>query len=165
MDLRAKPGEFLDSVARDGRSFVIERKGHRIALLVPVATLIPDIDPARLAEELQELHAKQIEIRRTRLTAGREIQLSFDVAVAGDPFTIQVELPHKYPNVPPRVRIQRVGGRQHQREDGTLCLYGEAEAWNPGRDGILRTLQLARDWIEAYGHSDEGASKTGRGQA
>ena len=54
-ELRTRPGEILDRVADGGEAFIIERSGQRKACLVPLSVFLPDISPARIAAEIQEL--------------------------------------------------------------------------------------------------------------
>src|SRR6266704_443150 len=54
-DLRSRPGEILDRVIDNGESFVIERNGRQRACLVPLSVFLPDVSPARIANELKEL--------------------------------------------------------------------------------------------------------------
>ena len=54
-ELRTRPGEILDRVADEGEAFIIERSGQRKACLVPLSVLLPDIPPARIADEIQLL--------------------------------------------------------------------------------------------------------------
>ena len=54
-ELRTRPGEILDRVADGGEAFIIERGGRRKACLVPLSVFVPDISPARIADEIAEL--------------------------------------------------------------------------------------------------------------
>src|SRR5437868_7005021 len=71
-ELRERPGEVLDRVADDGEAFIIERNGKRKACLVPLSVFFPDIPPARIGDEIEEL-SKNGEVPRTSITKEREL--------------------------------------------------------------------------------------------
>ncbi len=150
-ELRNTPGEILDRVADAGEAFVIERNGKQKACLVPLSIFFPDIPPARMAREMDEL-AAQGEAPRTSFSQDREISLSFPVNNndAGDA-RITVLLPHGYPNSCPKVYANPVADNApHRWNDGALCLYGVMTGWNPGKHTVFSTLQLARQWFANY---------------
>jgi prevent-host-death family protein len=150
-DLRNTPGEILDRVADGGEAFIIERNGKQKACLVPMSVFLPDIAPARIAQEMDELleHGKQ---PKTAFTEQRELSLTFSVvADDGEKIAVTILLPHGYPNNCPRVFAEGVdSGAPHRWTDGALCLYGVMTGWNPGKHTVLSTLQLARQWISNY---------------
>jgi prevent-host-death family protein len=150
-ELRNAPGEILDRVADAGQAFIIERNGKQKACLVPMSVFFPDIAPARIAQEMDEL-IENGEQPRTAFTEQRELSLAFAVnAGDGQQITITVLLPHGYPNNCPRVFAEGVAsGAPHRWADGALCLYGVMTAWNPGKHTVLSTLQLARQWVSHY---------------
>ena len=69
-ELRNRPGEILDRVADRGEAFIIERSGQRKACLVPLSVLLPDISPARIADEIEQL-VRQGEQPSASFTDGR----------------------------------------------------------------------------------------------
>ena len=144
-ELRNAPGEILDRVADNGEAFIIERNGKQKACLVPTTLFFPDISPARIAQEMDEL-TQSGEQPRLAFSDQRELSLRF----AGEP-TLTILLPHGYPNSCPRVFAAEIASdTPHRWADGTLCLYGAMTGWNPGKHTVLTTLQLARDWVARY---------------
>src|SRR5665213_3590349 len=102
-DFRNAPGEILDRVADDGEAFIIERSGKQKACLVPLSAFLPDIEPSRIADELQKL-SDAGEQPRTSITEDREISFSFpSVKTEAAGVRITVLLPHGYPNNCPRI--------------------------------------------------------------
>ena len=75
-ELRTRPGEILDRVADKGEAFIIERNGQRKACLVPLSVLLPDIPPARIADEIQLL-VEQGEKPSTSFTEDKELAFRF----------------------------------------------------------------------------------------
>lgn len=150
-DLRNAPGEILDRVADAGQAFIIERNGKQKACLVPMSAFFPDIAPARIAEEMDELF-EQAEQPKIAVTERRELSLAFAVdAGGGQSLTITILLPHGYPDNSPRVFAEGVdSGVPHRWKDGALCLYGVMTGWNPGKHTVFSTLQLARQWVLNY---------------
>src|SRR5271167_2038706 len=106
-ELRTRPGEILDRVADGGECFVIERNGHQKACLVPLAVFLPDISPARIAYELEQLE-KAGESSRTTVTTEKEIAIKCRYVLDRDPYDITILLPHHYPNACPRVYVDPV---------------------------------------------------------
>jgi len=148
-ELRNRPGEILDRVADGGESFVVERNGHQKACLVPLSVFLPDISPARIADELEELE-KAGESSRTTVTPEREIAFKFRQADR-DPYDIMVVLPHGYPNVCPRVYAEPVASdAPHRFSDGALCIFGVTHSWNPGKHTAWVALSSARQWLTRY---------------
>lgn len=150
-EFRNRPGEILDRVADDGEAFIIERNGSRKACLVPLSVFFPDIAPARIADEINELE-KHDEKPRTTITEDRELTFRFPFNL-GDEASIEltIVLPHGYPNSCPRVYANPIpDGAPHRWGDGALCLYGVMSGWNPGKHTVFSTLQLARQWLRHY---------------
>jgi antitoxin (DNA-binding transcriptional repressor) of toxin-antitoxin stability system len=150
-ELRTRPGEILDRVADKGEAFIIERSGQRKACLVPLSAFLPDISPARIADEIQEL-VNSGEEPSTSFTEDKELAFRFPGKLEDGAATeISVVLPHGYPNNCPRVYASAIGeGAPHRWADGALCLYGVMTGWNPGKHTVLSTLKLARRWICNY---------------
>ena len=150
-ELRNRPGEILDRVADKGEAFIIERSGQRKACLVPLSVLLPDISPARIADEIEQL-AQQGEQPSTSFTDGKELAFRFPEKLDdGASAELSIVLPHGYPNNCPRVYAGAVGeGAPHRWADGALCLYGVMTGWNPGKHTVFSTLTLARQWLRNY---------------
>ena len=150
-ELRNRPGEILDRVADNGEAFIIERNGTRKACLVPLSAFFPDVSPARIADEIQELE-KHGEKPRTTITEGRELTFRFKVQLYDQtPIELTIVLPHGYPNACPRVYANPTSSEApHRWGDGALCLYGVMSGWNPGKHTIFSTLTLARRWLAHY---------------
>lgn len=151
MELRSKPGEVLDDVARNGQAFVIERNGQQKACLVPISFFLPDIQPSRIAAELDKLSDAN-EHYRMAVTDTREIQLVFRDLSKDSEIDVTVTLPHGYPNKAPVVSAEPIADEcPHRWQDGTLCIYGAMDTWNPGKHDMRHVLTLCRRWIEHYG--------------
>lgn len=149
-ELRTRPGEILDRVADKGEAFIIERNGQRKACLVPLSVLLPDISPARIADEVRQL-VEQGEEPSTSFTEEKELTFRFPSKLEdGKSVEITVVLPHGYPNNCPRVYASVGEGAPHRWADGALCLYGVMSAWNPGRHTVFSTLKLARQWLRNF---------------
>lgn len=150
-ELRTRPGEILDRVADGGEAFVIERSGQRKACLVPLSVLLPDISPARIADEIQQLVGHG-EAPSTHITEEKELEFRFPGKLDdGTSADLSIVLPHGYPHNCPRVYATAIGqGVPHRWADGALCLYGVMTGWNPGRHTVLSTLKLARQWLRHY---------------
>ena len=82
-ELRNRPGEVLDRVADDGAAFIIERNGRQKACLVPLSAFFPDIQPSRIADEIEEL-VQHGEEPRTTFTQDRELAFRFPCRLADD---------------------------------------------------------------------------------
>ena len=150
-ELRNRPGEILDRVADKGEVFIIERSGQRKACLVPLSILLPDIAPARIADEIERL-AQHGEEPSTSFTDNKELAFRFPEKLDdGASAELSIVLPHGYPNNCPRVYAGAVAeGAPHRWADGALCLYGVMTGWNPGKHTVHSTLQLARQWLRNY---------------
>lgn len=150
-ELRTRPGEILDRVADKGEAFIVERNGQRKACLVPLSVLLPDISPARIADEIQQLVA-QGEKPSTSFTEEKELTFRFPSKLEdGTSAEISIVLPHGYPNNCPRVYCNAVReSAPHRWADGALCVYGVMTGWNPGKHTVFSTLKLARRWLRNY---------------
>ena len=150
MNLRGKPGEVLDDVARNGQAFVIERNGQQKACLVPISFFLPDIQTSRVTAELDKLSDAE-EYYRMSITDGREIQLIFRDLSADSEIDVTVTLPHGYPSKSPIVWAEPIDEQcPHRWQDGSLCIYGAMDTWNPGKHDMLHVLKLCRRWIAHY---------------
>jgi prevent-host-death family protein len=150
-ELRNRPGEILDRVAETGEAFIIERNGARKACLVPLSVFFPDVSPARIGEEIQELE-KHNEKPRTTITERRELAFRFSLKLADEtPVELSIVLPHGYPHSCPRVYVDSVSDDSpHRWKDGALCLYGVMSGWNPGKHTVFSTLTLAKRWLRHH---------------
>jgi prevent-host-death family protein len=149
-ELRNRPGEILDRVADGGESFVIERNGRQKACLVPLAVFLPDISSARIAQELEQLE-KSGESSRTTVTLDREIAFTFPRSAGRGDYDITIVLPHRYPNVCPRVYASPMDeNAPHRFADGALCIFGVMSSWNPGKHTAAIALGNARQWLRHY---------------
>lgn len=150
MELRSRPGEILDAVATGSRAFVIERNGQQKACLVPISHFLPDIPTQRIAEELEEL-GNNNEIYRVVFSDAKEIQLVFPNVVKDTEIDITVTLPHGYPVKSPLVRAEPIDDECPNRwHDGSLCIFGVMESWNPSEHNIVHVLSLSRRWLAHY---------------
>ena len=150
MELRSKPGEVLDDVASKGRAFVIERNGQQKACLVPISFFLPDIQPSRVADELNKLIDAN-EHYRIAITDSREIQLIFRALSEKVDLAITVTLPHGYPNKSPIIAADPIDEAcPHRWQDGSLCIYGAMDTWNPGKHDVVHVLKLCRGWLANY---------------
>lgn len=150
-ELRNRPGEILDRVADKGEGFIIERNGRRSACLVPLSLFFPDVSPARIADEIEELD-KNGESPSPKVTEARELAFRFAFRLADEtPVEITIVLPHGYPSSCPRVYASPlIEGVPHRWGDGALCLYGVMSGWNPGKHTVFSTLKLAQQWLRHY---------------
>jgi prevent-host-death family protein len=147
-EFRTRPGEILDRVIDGGESFVIERNGRQKACLVPLSVFLPDVSPARIADELQELE-KAGEKPHTTITDDREIAFLFRREINHRELTIV--LPHGYPNACPRVYADPLDAKApHRFSDGALCVFGMMTSWNPAKHTAAFALRTARSWLEHY---------------
>ena len=150
MELRSAPGEVLDRVARSGEAFVIERNGQQLACLVPLSVFMPDIQPARIARELEQLNLKG-EDYTSSITDDRELEFRFNEGRGERPLVVTIRLPHGYPNSCPKVFVDSVPEQSpHRWPDGSLCIFGAMELWNPGKHDVLHVLALTRRWISNF---------------
>ena len=150
MDLRRKPGEVLDDVARNGRAFIIERNGQQKACLVPISFFLPDIQASRLTREFDSL-AEANQNYRVAFTDTREIQIIFQNIIEKADIQVTVTLSHGYPNRAPIVAADPIDEAcPHRWRDGSLCIYGAMDTWNPGKHDLMHTLMLCRRWLTHY---------------
>ena len=150
MELRSKPGEVLDDVARNGQTFIVERNGQQKACLVPISFFLPDIETSRISSELDKLSDAK-EHYRVTVTDEHEIQLIFRDLSADIEIDVTVTLPHGYPNKSPIISAEPIDEQcPHRWQDGSLCIYGAMDTWNPGRHDVLHVLKLCRRWIAHY---------------
>ena len=149
-ELRTRPGEILDRVADTGESFVVERNGRQKACLVPLSVYLPDISPARIADELEELE-KAGESPSTTVTSDREIAFKFRHRTNRESYDITIVLPHGYPNACPRVYSNNVeSDAPHRFSDGALCIFGVMTSWNPGKHTAWVAVDYAHRWLRHY---------------
>ena len=150
MELRSAPGEALDRVAQKGEAFIVERNGHQMACLVPLSVFMPDIQPARLAREFEQLQKRQ-EKQTVSITDERELNLHFRGEGPERNVTLTILLPHGYPNASPKVSVAPIPENcPHRWQDGTLCIFGATELWNPGQHDVLHVLRQARQWLTHF---------------
>lgn len=150
MALRSAPGDVLDRVAQKSEAFIVERNGYQMACLVPLSVFMPDIQPARLTREFERLHS-QGEEHTASITDARELDLHFRRQGADRGMTLTIRLPHGYPNACPKVYADPVPDRcPHTWQDGSLCLFGAVELWNPGQHDLLDVLHFARRWLAHF---------------
>jgi prevent-host-death family protein len=149
-ELRTRPGDILDR-ASEGKAFIIESNGRRKACLVPITLFFPDVSPARIAEEIEQLENQGEELRTTFMDS-RELGFRFKQLLNDNTeVELTILLPHGYPNSCPRVTASPLEDKTpHRWADGSLCLYGVMGAWNPGRDSVVTTLSLVRRWLQRY---------------
>jgi hypothetical protein len=120
---------------------------------MPVRHFMPDIPEDRLAEDLADLHEAEDADFSIALTPQREIMIRVPGLSQADPTQIEVILPHGYPSVAPIVRAVPVDeSAPHRWPNGSLCVFGMTTQWNPGRHGLMSTIQLGRSWLSAYQH-------------
>ena len=150
MELRGAPGEVLDRVAQNHEAFIIERSGQQMACLVPLSVFLPDIQSARLAQEFEALDVES-ESRKVSITRDNELDLHFRREGAKNDVTITVRLPHGYPSASPKIFADPVvEGYPHRWQDGSLCIFGAMDIWNPGKHDAAHALRLARQWLSHY---------------
>ena len=150
MDLRTRPGEILDDVAEGSRAFVIERNGRQKACLVPISHFLPDIPIERIAEELEKL-SNHNETYRVEFNSTKEIQLVFPHGLIDSKIGVTVTLPHGYPVKSPLVSAGPIDADCPNRwHDGSLCIFGVMESWNPSQHDVIHALSLTRQWLEEY---------------
>lgn len=147
MELRRTPGEVLDRVAEKREAFIVERSGRQLACLVPLSLFMPDIQPTRLNREFERLRA-QSEAHTVSITDEHELELHFRGEGSDHNTTLTVRLPHGYPSACPKVYAHPLPDRcPHRWQDGSLCLFGALDLWNPGQHDAGYVLHLARRWL------------------
>jgi prevent-host-death family protein len=149
-ELRSRPGEILDRVVDGGEAFVIERNGRRQACLVPISVFLPDVSPARIAQELDQLQSAG-EVANTTINDKKEVAIRIRHEQGDTIYGIVITLPHNYPNACPRVYVDSVeDGAPHRFADGALCIFGVMSSWNPAKHTARDALENARRWIGRY---------------
>src|SRR6266540_695150 len=150
MELRSSPGEILDRVARDGEAFIVERNGQQKACLVPISYFLPDIPPNRISKEWGQL-LKKGEDPQITITDLKEIQFTFTETMTGDTFSINIVLPHGYPNTAPKVNVSPLAeNTPHRWQDGSLEIFGVMANWDAGIHDVVYVLDLSRQWLKKY---------------
>lgn len=150
MDLRSQPGTILDAVSERGKAYLVERNGQQKACLVPISFFLPDIQVSRITKEMDKLIATD-ELFRVNITSERELQLLFEKPCDEIDTDVVITLPHGYPNNAPTVMAENIDeASPHRWKNGTLCIYGVMDSWNPGKNDIADVLKLARRWLENY---------------
>ena len=146
MALRSSPGEIIDRVARDGDAYIIERNGRQLACLLPVSAFLPDIDQKRIDKDREELAVSYPSYING---VNRDKELYFKVTQEG--FSIKIVIPNRYPSNCPRVYVNGIDDNSpHRWKDGSLCIFGVMESWNPGKKSLLDVLELTRKWLDSY---------------
>ena len=146
MTLRSSPGEILDRVSRHGESFVIERSGQQLACLVPISIFLPDVDIKRINKDCDELREAGIDYS-TSITSENEICLR----LKREEFLVRILMPHGYPSNCPKIFAEPIDDNcPHQWQDGSLCIFGAIESWNPGNKNLLHVLELTEGWLKSY---------------
>ena len=146
MTLRSSPGEVLDRVARNGEAFIIERSGQQLACLLPVSMFLPDVDQKRFAKDREELDNTQIPYD-SGVSSDKEIYFK----IKRDEFSITIVIPNGYPNNCPRIYADAIDDNcPHRWQDGSLCIFGAIDSWNPGTKSLLDVLSLTEKWLSGY---------------
>ena len=146
MALRSSPGEIIDRVARDGEAYVIERNGQQLACLLPVSIFLPDVDQKRIAKDREELDKSGMKYVNG-VTPHREIYFKFNY----EKVTIKIVIPNGYPSSCPRVYAEGINDKSpHRWQDGSLCIFGVMDSWNPGTKSLLDVFELTQRWLGAY---------------
>jgi len=151
MELRSSPGEVLDRVSKEGMAFVIERNGQPKACLVPVSIFLPNISQDRIKKEIDALKKIEKKPWQQTISEDKEFVARFKEKVGSNVYTIEIILPHGYPNFAPKVRVLEVSNDSpHRWSDGSLCIFGIMTAWNPGKHKMTSVLELAITWLSKY---------------
>ena len=146
MTLRSSPGDVIDSVARDGETYIIERNGQQLACLLPVSTFLPDIDQKRMEKDRNEL-AKSYPDYINGVNQDKEIYFK----VKQEEFSIRIVMPNGYPSNCPKVYVGGIDDNcPHRWKDGSLCIFGVMKSWNPGKKSLLDVLELTQKWTASY---------------
>lgn len=150
MKLRSSPGEILDRVHKQGEAFIIERSGQPKACLVPISHFFPDIPNSKVNQELDDLQLAG-EHPTQSFSDKREREILFKDSMEKNEVTIKIVLPHRYPNVAPKIYASPIRtDAPHRWKDGALCIFGAMENWNPGKHNLASTLNLTRKWLSHY---------------
>lgn len=151
MALRSSPGEILDNVSKNKKSYLIERNGQPKACLVPVSVFLPDIPQDRIIKEINDLSELGLKPWQISISNTNEMVFKFKEVVDQIEYTIIITLPHKYPNTAPTVIIPQIKDKPpHLWTDNSLCIYGAMTTWNPGKHSLMSTLELSKKWLDKY---------------
>jgi len=146
MTLRNSPGDVIDRVARDGEAYIIERSGQPLACLLPISLFFPDVDQKRIAIDRGHLESSGIDY-----TIGVTPDNEMYFKVKEDEYSITVVMPNGYPSNCPKMFIDPIEDDcPHRWQDGSLCIFGAIDSWNPGTKNILDVLALAQKWLGSY---------------
>lgn len=146
MTLRSSPGEIINRVSRDGEAYIIERSGQQLACLVPVSTFLPDIDQKRIEKDREEFDSLDITYVNG-VTKNKKVYFKVEY----EEFSIKIVVPNGYPSNCPSVYVDGIDDKSpHRWKDGSLCIFGVMEAWNPGRKSLLDAMRLAQKWLSSY---------------
>ena len=150
MELRSAPGDVLDRVAQKGEAFIVERNGHQMACLVPLSVLMPDVQQTRLTDEFEQLRLQNQEYT-TSISDRQELEIHFRGEGSEKEISVTILLPHGYPNSCPKVFAHPLPSScPHRWQDGSLCIFGAMEQWNPGQHHVLHVLSLTRRWLSHF---------------
>ena len=151
MTLRSSPGEIIDSVARDGETYIIERNGQQLACLLPVSMFLPDVDQKRIGKDREEFDNSNITYDNG-VTRDKEIYFKVrQFKVRQQEFLIKIVVPNGYPSNCPKVYVDGIDHKSpHRWKDGSLCIFGVMESWNPGKKSLLDVLELTQKWLVSY---------------
>lgn len=151
MELRSSPGEVLDRVSKEGTAFLIERNGQPKACLVPVSLFLPNISQDRINKEIDALTEIGKAPWQLTISNDKEFVAKFKEQVGRNEYTVEIILPHGYPNAAPKVRALEVSNESpHRWGDGSLCIFGAMTTWNPGKHKMTSVLELAITWLSKY---------------
>lgn len=158
-ELRARVGEAIESVAKEGHAYLVERKGVPLACIVPVSEYLPAIPPRRLQAELEAI-AESTETLAVEIDQERRLVFrAFHEFAEGERGVIRIVLPHGYPHRPPTIYLEGLTKNlPHMWPDGALCTAGTWD-WNPGRHDVLTALAWARGWLSHHGELAREALK------
>ena len=146
MELRSSPGEIIDRVSRDGETYIIERNGQQLACLLPVSMFLPDIDQKRIAKDREELDNSG---KKYINGVNQDKEIYFKVKQ--EEFSIEIVLPNGYPHNCPRIYVDDIDeDSPHRWQDGSLCIFGVIDSWNPGTKSLLDVLKLTQKWLDGY---------------
>lgn len=172
-ELRASPGEILESVAAKGRSYLVERKGDLLACIVPVELFMPNIAPSVIHEQLAALEDAQekasLAFTKSKMLGAHQLEFRFAASMPSADGTgedlghLRVVLPSGYPDVVPSVFISQEqesddkeaptsllrSDAPHINADGSIDLLPALDSI-PDEFTVLFTLNAARRWLGQY---------------